>query len=221
MKGAADMKDLISFAIIALPSLIVITNPLMVTSMFISLTAQYPAEAKGAVIRKTTFVSLAVLLVFAISGTLIFRFFSITIGAFQIAGGVILFMVALNMLHAIPSRTKQSPEEMSEAMSREDIGVVPLAIPMLSGPGAITTVIVLAGDSKTWSHMIVLIASIILTMLITYIMMKNASRLQRFLGATGLNITTRLLGLILAAIAVQFVIGGIKAVIPEIAAVLH
>ena len=143
------MHEALSFALVAIPSLLVIINPLMVTSVFLTLTASYPPEARRKAARKTSTVAFAVLLAFAVFGSVLFRVFSITIGAFQIAGGIILFSVALGMLHAQPPRLKQTPEELEEAMRREDIAIVPLAIPMVSGPGAITTVIVLSGEAKT------------------------------------------------------------------------
>jgi multiple antibiotic resistance protein len=215
------VHDVISFALVAFPSLIVIINPVMVTSVFITLTADASPLAKQAIIRKTTLIAFVVLLTFAISGTLIFKFFSITIGAFQIAGGIILFSVAMGMLHATASRTRQTPEEMDEAMSRGDIAVVPLAIPMVSGPGAITTVIVLSGETRVIPKMAILFLAIVVAMAIVFVMLRNAARIQKHLGPSGLNITTRLMGLVLAAIAVQFVIRGVESVLPEIAAAIH
>ena len=215
------MHDVISFALVAFPSLVVIINPLMVTSVFITLTSNATPEAKRAIIRKTTLIAFGVLLVFAISGTLIFKFFAITIGAFQIAGGIILFSVAMGMLHAKTSRTKQTPEEMDEAMTREDVAVVPLAIPIVSGPGAITTVIVLSGETRAIPNMAVLFLAIVVAMAIVFVMLRNAARIQRFMGPSGLNITTRLMGLVLAAVAVQFVIHGVESVLPELASMLH
>ena len=212
---------MISFALVAFSSLIVIINPVMVTSVFITLTANATPRAKRAIILKTTIIAFLVLLVFAISGTLVFKFFSITIGAFQIAGGIILFSVAMGMLHATASRTKQTPEEMDEAMSRDDIAVVPLAIPIVSGPGAITTVIVLSGEARAIPSMAILFLAIVGAMVIVFAMLRNAARIQRYLGPSGLNITTRLMGLVLAAIAVQFVIRGVESVLPEIAAVIR
>ena len=211
---------MISFALVAFSSLIVIINPVMVTSVFITLTANATPRAKRTIIQKTTIIAFLVLLVFAISGTLVFKFFSITIGAFQIAGGIILFSVAMGMLHATASRTKQTPEEMVEAMSRDDIAVVPLAIPMVSGPGAITTVIVLSGEARAIPSMAILFLAIVVAMVIVFIMLRNAARIQKYLGPSGLNITTRLMGLVLAAVAVQFVIRGVESVLPEIAAVI-
>jgi multiple antibiotic resistance protein len=215
------VHDVIAFALVAFPSLVVIINPVMVTSVFITLTSNATPEAKRAIIRKTTIIAFIVLLVFAISGTLIFKFFSITIGAFQIAGGIILFSVAMGMLHATASRTRQTPEEMDEAMSRDDIAVVPLAIPMVSGPGAITTVIVLSGEARAIPNMAILFLAIVVAMVIVFVMLRNAARIQKYLGPSGLNIATRLMGLVLAAIAVQFVIRGVESVLPELAAVMH
>jgi multiple antibiotic resistance protein len=210
------VHDVVTFAIVAIPSLLVIINPLMVTSVFITLTGSYPPEAKRRVARKTSIIAFVVLLAFAVGGSLIFKFFSITIGAFQIAGGIILFSVALGMLHAQAPRTTHTPEEIAEAMSRDDIAVVPLAIPMVSGPGAITTVIVLASEARTILRMVVVFVALVLVMATVWIMLRNAARIGRFLGPSGLNITTRLMGLILATVAVQFVVHGVESVLPEI-----
>jgi multiple antibiotic resistance protein len=215
------VHDALSFALVAFSSLIVIINPMMVTSVFITLTSNATPEAKRAISRKTTLTAFIVLLAFAISGSLIFKFFSITIGAFQIAGGIILFSVAMGMLHAQTSRTKQTPEEMDEAMSREDIAVVPLAIPIVSGPGAITTVVVLSGETRAIPNMAILFLAIVVSMVIVFVMLRNASSIQKFMGPSGLNITTRLMGLVLAAVAVQFVVHGIASVLPELASALH
>jgi multiple antibiotic resistance protein len=125
------------------------------------------------------------------------------------------------MLHATPSRTRQTPEEMDEAMNRDDIAVVPLAIPMVSGPGAITTVIVLSGEARAIPNMAILFLAIVVAMVIVFVMLRNAARIQKYLGPSGLNITTRLMGLVLAAIAVQFVIRGVESVLPELAAVMR
>jgi len=210
------VHDILSFAVVAIPSLLVIINPLMVTSVFITLTGSYPPEGRSRIARRTSIIAFAVLLAFAISGSLLFKFFSITIGAFQIAGGIILFSVALGMLHAQPPRMKHTPEELAEAMSREDIAVVPLAIPMTSGPGAITTVIVLSSEARSAPSMIVLFVALVISIVTLWVMLRNAARVGRFLGPSGLNITTRLMGLILATVAVQFVIQGIESVLPEI-----
>jgi multiple antibiotic resistance protein len=215
------MHDILAFALVAIPSLLVIINPLMVTSVFISLTGGYPPEARRKLARRTSIIAFGVLLAFAVSGSLLFKFFSITIGAFQIAGGIILFSVALGMLHAQPTRTNQTPEELAEAMRRDDIAVVPLAIPMTSGPGAITTVIVLSSEARSPANMVVLFVALVVALVTLWLMLRNAARIGRFLGPSGLNIATRLMGLILATVAVQFVIHGIESVLPEIMAHAH
>lgn len=212
------MNGILSFALVAFPSLLVIINPLLVTSVFITLTGFYPPEAKRRLALRTSFIAFAVLLAFAVGGSLIFKFFSITIGAFQIAGGLILFSTALGMLQARSPRMQHTPEELEEAKSREDIAVVPLAIPITSGPGAITTVIVLASEARSAPNMIVLFVALVLACGTVWVMLRNATRVARFLGPSGLNITTRLMGLILATVAVQFVVHGIESVLPEILA---
>ena len=215
------MPNLLAFAMIAIPSLLVIINPLLVTSVFITLTGDYPAEGRRRVAFKTSFTAFAVLLAFAISGSLLFKFFAITIGAFQIAGGVILLATALGMLHAQSPRMQHTPEELAEARNREDIAVVPLAIPITSGPGAITTVIVLASEARHAAEMAVLFVAILVSAVTVWLLLRNATRIARFLGPSGINIATRLMGLVLAAVAVQFVLHGIESSLPEILAHAH
>jgi multiple antibiotic resistance protein len=110
---------------------------------------------------------------------------------------------------------------MDEAMSREDIAVVPLAIPIVSGPGAITTVVVLSGETRAIPNMAILFLAIVVAMVIVFVMLRNAARIQKFMGPSGLNITTRLMGLVLAAVAVQFVIHGVESVLPDLASALR
>jgi multiple antibiotic resistance protein len=210
------VKSLIGFSFLAIPSLLVISNPILATSTFLTLTAGASEDVQHRIARRTAIAAFLVMFAFAVFGTLIFRAFSITIGAFQIAGGVILFTAALGMLQARSGRLSQSPEEIHEALSREDVAIVPLAIPMISGPGAITTVIVLAGDAIQPTHMLVLFFAIVLACSVVYLGLRHASRLQRAMGKTALNVMSRLMGLILAAIAAQFIIEGIKSVLPEI-----
>jgi len=151
--------------------------------------------------------------VFAIFGTLIFNIFNITIHAFQIAGGIILFGVAMDIRKGRRSEgsTKQKADEFS---------IVPLAIPMISGPGAITTCLMLAGEAQNIYYLAVLVVCIAISLFIMYIVLSHASRLTQLLGDGGVSILTRLMGLILAVIAVQFVLNGFKGAIPYFAPVL-
>jgi multiple antibiotic resistance protein len=150
------------------------------------------------------------LIAFALGGSLIFKIFGITIGAFKIAGGVLIGLNALDMVQARRSQQRETPIETAEGIQKDDIGIMPLGVPMLAGPGAISTVMVLALGAKSTAATITVYVSIVLTALITYWVLSAASIVERRLGQTGMRILTRLMGLVLAAIAVQFIIDGIK-----------
>jgi multiple antibiotic resistance protein len=147
---------------------------------------------------------------FALAGSAIFRIFGITIGAFKIAGGVLMGMNALDMVQARRSLQRETPAETAEGTEKEDIGILPLGIPMLAGPGAISTVMVLAVASKGWITTAALYMSIALSAYVSYVTLAAASFVERRLGTTGMRILTRLMGLVLCAIAAQFVIDGIR-----------
>ncbi len=216
------VEQLIGFAALALPSLIIITNPFSVATVFLTLTQSHDAAARRAIAKKACRTALIVMVLFSLTGTLIFKVFSITIGAFQIAGGLILFTVAMNMLRAsVPLRLKQTPKELKEAMAKNDPSIVPIAIPMISGPGAITTVLVLASDAKGYWEVPILLVCIIISIVIIYQVLLHVPRMSKYLGTSFLNTLNRVMGLILAAVAVQFVINGIKAALPEIMKVIH
>ena len=150
------------------------------------------------------------LIAFALGGSLIFKIFGITIGAFKIAGGVLIGLNALDMVQARRSQQRETPIETAEGIQKDDIGIMPLGVPMLAGPGAISTVMVLALGAKSTAAMVTVYVSIVLTALITFLVLSAASIVERRLGQTGMRILTRLMGLVLAAIAVQFIIDGIK-----------
>jgi multiple antibiotic resistance protein len=153
-----------------------------------------------------------VLAAFTFGGHYILRFFGVTVPAFRVAGGIILFMVAIQMLQVKPARIRISPEEEKEGVEKEDIAVVPLAIPMLSGPGAITTVIVLGSEHEGWTPRLL----IMLSSLLTSIIFSRSVSMARVLGKSGVNILTRIMGLILAVIAVEIVVSGIRGMFPRL-----
>jgi multiple antibiotic resistance protein len=164
----------------------------------------------------TTAITLAL---FALAGSAIFRIFGITIGAFKIAGGILLFHVALDMMRAQPSRVRSSPEEAVEGNEKEDVAIVPLAIPMLAGPGAIATVTVLMSEAAhSYLHIGIVLLAIFLTGTLTFLVLRASTYVERALKQTGLNIVNRVMGLILAAVAVQFVVNGIHDVLPVLTA---
>jgi multiple antibiotic resistance protein len=150
------------------------------------------------------------LTLFALGGSLIFKVFGITIGAFKIAGGILIGLNALDMVQARRSQQRETPAEKAEGIQKEDISILPLGVPMLAGPGAISTVMVLALGSKSPLHTGAIYVSIALTAVISFYTLAAASMIERRLGQTGMRILTRLMGLVLCAIAVQFIVDGIR-----------
>jgi multiple antibiotic resistance protein len=153
--------------------------------------------------------ALVVLSAFAVAGQYIFRMFGITLPAFEIAGGIILLLIGLDMLAAKRSPTQESSVEAAEAALKEDAGIVPLGIPMLAGPGSITSVMVLVGQAQgEWKKMAAILAAIFITAAICYLVLGNSDRVARALGETGVRILVRIMGLLLVALAVQYFVNG-------------
>jgi multiple antibiotic resistance protein len=191
-------------------SVLFIVDPLTAVPTFLAMTARDTPEVRRAMARRGAWTCAVTLTAFALGGSLIFRLFGITIAAFKIAGGVLIGLNALDMVQARRSQQKETPVEKAEGIEKEDVGIMPLGVPMLAGPGAISTVMVLAGASKSELTTIGVYAAIALTALLCYVTLAAATRLERRLGQTGMRILTRLMGLVLGAIAVQFIIDGIK-----------
>jgi multiple antibiotic resistance protein len=148
---------------------------------------------------------------FAMAGTVIFKMFGITLPAFRIAGGLIMILIGLDMVQARRSQTKETPSETQQALEKDDVSIVPLGVPMLAGPGSISTVIALMAQSTNWQHSILIIVAVALTAFISYWTLAAADRLGRRMGDTGIHILTRFMGLLLMAIAVQFILSGLTA----------
>jgi multiple antibiotic resistance protein len=205
-----------TFGLVAFSAIFFVVDPLAVLPIFLAMTANESPEQKRATALRAAITCGITLTVFAAAGTLIFRFFGITLGAFKIAGGVLLFLVALDMMQARQSRTKSTPEEEKEGIEKADVAIIPLAIPLLSGPGSIATVMVLMSRHSTFVYTIPVFISILLTALITWLMLRGAGWIERHLSKTFMNVVMRVMGLILAAISVEFVIAGIKDVLPTL-----
>lgn len=208
--------SLLKFLFTSFVSIFVIVNPLGAVPIFISITEGYDKDKQRATALKACTTCLMVLLAFTFGATYILRFFGITIPSFRLAGGIILFSVAMQMLHARVARIRTTPEEEAEAAEKEDVAVVPLAIPMLSGPGAITTVMVLAGGSGSWTPKIFVGLAVLLVSLSSYLILTRSSALGRILGRSGVNILTRIMGLILAVVAVEIVSKGLRGMFPKL-----
>lgn len=195
--------------IIPIISVLFIVDPLAAVPPFLTMTHGDPEEKRRATALKAAIVSTGILLLFATAGSIVLRIFGVTLPAFRIAGGVILGLSALEMLRAErPSR--ENPGEIREGIEKVDISITPLSIPLLAGPGAISTVMVLAPAHVTWSASIPVYAAIILTGMVTWTLLTRSAHLKKILGTTGIHVMTRLAGLVLLTMAVQFVLDGVR-----------
>jgi multiple antibiotic resistance protein len=203
------MADVLQFALITMTSLVFIVDPIAVIPTYLVITDGESPLQRARTARRACIAAALILLVFAFAGGLIFQLFGITLEAFRIAGGLILWVVAMDMLRG-QRRTQESGPEITEGRQKEDVAITPLAMPMLAGPGAISTTMVLAGQAGTMSQKTIVYLAIVVTMLLSWIVLLIGERVVRKTGQTGIRVMTRIMGLILAAIAVQFVITGAR-----------
>ncbi len=204
------MSGRIMQLVLIFTSIFFIVDPFAVIPTFLAMTVRDSPEQRRVLARRGAWTCAITLTAFALGGSMIFRIFGITIGAFKIAGGVLIGLNALDMVQARRSQQRETPVETAEGIQKDDIGIMPLGVPMLAGPGAISTVMVLALGAKSAEATVAVYVSIFLTALITYWVLSAASIVERRLGQTGMRILTRLMGLVLSAIAVQFILDGIK-----------
>lgn len=203
--------SLLAYAILTLTSLFAIVSPMAALPTFFAMTPNDDEKSRIRMARTACITCAGVLAAFSLAGHSIFSIFGITLPAFQSAGGLVLLLVSLDSLRARRSEVNDSEEEVREGVDKPDISIAPLAIPMLAGPGAITTVILLASKGKSLLHQAVLILSIIIVSAVSYAILYLAIRKAGKISPTAMNIVTRIMGLILAAIAAQFILDGIKA----------
>jgi multiple antibiotic resistance protein len=206
LEGSAYVR----FSLLALSSIFFLVDPFAALPTFLAVTAGQDPKKRVRTARKASLTAFAILTTFAIAGTYIFRIFGITLPAFEIAGGVILLLIGLDMLEAKRSPTQESPDETQEATAKEDVGIVPMGIPMLAGPGAITSVMVLVGQAQTKWQMAAIFGSIAITAAICFLVLGSAARVARMLGETGIRILVRIMGLLLVALAVQYFVNGFQ-----------
>lgn len=205
------------FALVAFTAIFFVVDPFLAVPLFLAVTANDDAEKRRQMALRAAVAAGVTLSVFAVAGGVLFRIFGISLGAFKIAGGLMLFLMAIDMMQAHPSRTRTTDEEQAEGQEKEDVAIVPMAIPFLSGPGAIATVMVLMSRAQgSATRIAAVFASIALTSLAAWLLLRSATRVQRHLSRTALNVLTRVFGLLLAAIAVEFVIGGLRDFWPSV-----
>ena len=210
------MTDLLSFAVVAFSAVFFVVDPLAALPIFLAMTANETAVEKRRTALRAALTTGLTLTIFALAGGLIFRFFGITLGAFKIAGGILLFLVAVEMMQARPSRTRTTPEEEREGIDKQDVAIIPIGVPILSGPGAIATVMVLMSRHHSYLYAIPVLGAIAVTAVLTWLCLRGASWIEQHLSKTFLKVVTRVMGLILAAIAVEFVIAGVREILPTL-----
>ncbi len=195
-------------------ALLAIVNPVGAIPIFINLTANQDEGCRN----KNGFmasISMGVILIVVLfSGEAILHFFGISVGSFRVGGGILILLMAISMLHAKMSRVKQTEEEKLDSAERDSVTVVPLGTPLLAGPGAISTVILYAQRYTSVAHYFYLLGVIVLLVCLTFLSFRLAPAITRLLGKTGINVVTRLMGLIMAAVGVEFIANGLKQLFP-------
>jgi len=192
----------------AFVALFVIVDPFGLVPFYLTLTARFNQEDRRIVRRQASLVSLGIMLTFGLVGLSILRFLGITLPAFQIAGGLLLVSLGLAELNVKRDRVNQA--EQDESLARENISIFPLGTPLIAGPGAISTVVLYASKADSIVDKVLLIIAILGVSAIVYLCLAGAPVFYRILGRTGLNLITRLMGILITAVAVQFILNGIE-----------
>jgi multiple antibiotic resistance protein len=187
----------------------IIVSPIGAVPLFLGMTQNDTAERRRRTAWYAAIASTLALALASLVGQHIFDFFGVSIDAFRIAGGILLFIIALDFVQVRQTRMKTTDPEIAEGVEKQEVGIIPLAIPMLAGPGSIATVMVLGGSGKGVGGMLPLLCAIVLTGIVTLVVLLLAARMQKHLAASTLGIVLRLEGLLLAAIAVQMVVTGV------------
>jgi multiple antibiotic resistance protein len=215
-----QQAPLVRFSVLALSSIFFLVDPFAAIGSFLAITGNFDERRRRRMARKAALTCFIVLTAFALGGQYIFQMFGIKLPAFEIAGGLILMLIGLDMLEAKRSPTQEAHGDTEEGAAKEDAGIVPLGIPMLAGPGAISSVMVLVGQVPTlWNwEMGAILGSIAVTALVSYWVLAGAGQVRRVLGETGIRILVRIMGLLLVALAMQFFVNGLTdlGIIPKV-----
>ena len=211
------LGQLVSFSLVSLSAVFFVVDPFAAVPLFLAMTQRDSLEKRRRMALRASITAYLVLTAFALAGAFIFKALGITLGAFKVAGGVLLLIMSIDMLRTQPSPARITKCEVDEGTRKDDIAIVPLAMPLLAGPGSIATVVVLMGRARAhlWQSAIIL-AAILITAITCYVILRAASRIDRVLGQTGMSILSRVAGLLLAAIAIQFMLDGIGDSLPTL-----
>lgn len=195
-------------------ALMAIVNPIGAVPIFINLTTDQKERDR----KKTAFLAACststILCVALLTGEAILTFFGISIASFRVGGGILILLMAISMLHAKHSTVKHTDEEIKDSVDRETVAVVPLGTPLLAGPGAISTVILYGQRYSSPAHYLLLVVEIVLLGMAVWLCFRTAPLVASYLGRTGINVVTRIMGLIMAAVGVEFIANGLKQLFP-------
>lgn len=210
------MTDVLSFGLLSFTSLFTIIDPIAAAPMFVAMTDTYEKERRRKTAIKACVVALAILVVFSICGSFIFKMFGITIDALRIAGGVLFFITSLQMLTGLGHTAHGGPEKPGT-----DPAIVPIGMPMICGPGAISTVMVLMGQQKSLLHVGVFFTALVTVIVLTATVLILAPNIVKVIGKSGVEVVTRIIGMIVGTIGVQFIIDGMRPVVLSILSQSH
>ena len=202
----------LQYLVFCLSTLFAVINPLGITPIFVAMTEKYDSETRSKIARKGIITGSMILIVFTLLGSIIFQFYGITVEAFQIMGGVIFFRSGMRMLDAKVGRSRTTESEREEFKDTDEIAISPIGVPLITGPGAITGVVILSGKAPTNFSVLVLLFSVIISMFIFYFILKAGNYIGQKIGIAGMRVIERMMGLILMVIAVQFIINGIETI---------
>lgn len=213
------ISDVLALALVSFSAIFFVVDPLSAVPFFLAMTREDTAEKRRETALRAAVAAALVLSTFALAGAWIFKLLGIGLPAFKIAGGVVLLLLALDMIRTQPSKTRITEGEVTAGADKEDIAIVPLAMPLLAGPGSIATAIVLMARARAgpWWHALPVLGAIAATCLAAYFILASATRTEKVLGPTGLAILERAAGLLLVAIAIQFMMDGLAEGLPGLA----
>jgi len=209
-------QSAIAFTTLAFTSLLAIVNPLSAVPLYVTSTAELNDQQRASTLRLAVATGIISLVAFGLAGTYILRFFGITTYAFRIAGGLIFLGIGSDMLKARRSRDRTSRSEQEAAEQKSEVGIIPLGIPTLAGPGSITTVITLTAQADNRIELTGLYGAIVAVMLVSWVVLAVSPFIVKRVGRTGMNVMTRLMGLLIMVIGVQFIIEGVRTVALDI-----
>lgn len=197
-------------------ALLVLVNPVSAVPIFLSLTPDNSTQERHKIARTATLAIFFGIAFVTLFGNVVLKMLNISIGAFQVGGGLLVLLIAISMMNAKPHPSKNNADEKNEAAHKESIAVVPLAIPLLIGPGSISAVIIYASAAKNWWGLLQIIIAGAFVALMCFLAMVSADKLTRLLGKTGINIINRVMGMLLAALSIEIITAGIKALFPAL-----